>query len=265
VFAEPTINDFLDNLRWHLAGAMSRARAAIAHIKSDHASRGILQSGMTYQRIFAVVREEFEAGIETAFGELKRAARTTKLEPADLRQATLQCLANFMIEAKALIGSAKFRGFPSVTIDENERSLDQHLTFVTRQFDVGFFQPEEPQVPQVHNAINIGAMTGSTIQQGSPGAKQSVQFSLTVESARTALDAFEKAIQGVRIPPDILGEIVADVQTIKAQLSKPAPSMAIVQEAGRSLRAIVEGVAAGLLTSPVIAAAPALWSALGLG
>jgi hypothetical protein len=52
VFAEPTINDFLDNLRWHLAKAMTRAGESIARIKGDHAGGGILNSSMTYQRIF---------------------------------------------------------------------------------------------------------------------------------------------------------------------------------------------------------------------
>jgi hypothetical protein len=134
-----------------------------------------------------------------------------------------------------------------------------------RQFDVGFFEPLEPEVPRVHNAINIGAMTGSTIQQGSPGANQAVQFLLHIEPARAALAAFETAIQGTSMAPAMVDEIAADVQTIKAQLSKPAPSVSIIQEAGRSLRSVLEGVAGGLLTPAVMAAAPALWSALGLG
>jgi hypothetical protein len=264
MFAEPTINDFRENVRWHLAEAMTRAQGSIAAIKADHASRGILQSGMTYQRIFATVRDEFDAGTRTALGELKRAVRATKLDRDDLRQTTTQCLTDFENQAKALVRANLIRGVPSILVDQNLQSLDQHLTFVTRQFDVGFLDPREPEMPQVHNAINIGAMTGSTIQQGSPDARQTVQFSLVVESAQSALDAFEKAIQGVSVPSAAMVEIVADVQTIKAQLSKPSPSLPIVQEAGKSLRAIVEGVAAGILTSPVIAAAPALWSALGL-
>jgi hypothetical protein len=80
MFAEPTINDFRENVRWHLAEAMTRAQGSIAAIKADHASRGILQSGMTYQRIFATVRDEFDAGTRTALGELKRAVRATKLD-----------------------------------------------------------------------------------------------------------------------------------------------------------------------------------------
>ena len=59
-------------------------------------------------------------------------------------------------------------------------------------------------------------MTGSAIQQGSPGANQTVQFSLNIEPARIALGAFEAAVKGSTIPPAALGEIVADINTIKA-------------------------------------------------
>jgi hypothetical protein len=59
--------------------------------------------------------------------------------------------------------------------------------------------------------------------------------------------------------------VKGDLHTIAAQLSKTSPSLVVLQEAGRSLRNIVEGVAAGLMTPGVLAAATALWIALGLG
>jgi hypothetical protein len=106
---KPTLNDFRDNVRWHLAEAITGARTAIAHMMSEHAGRGILKSSATYRRKFAIVRQEFDAGTRIALGELRRAVRTTKLDRAELRRATLQCLANFAIEAKALIGANNVR------------------------------------------------------------------------------------------------------------------------------------------------------------
>src|SRR5580704_5959727 len=125
MFAQPTINDFLDNLRWHLAQAMKRAQASKAKILSEHASRGILQSSMTYQRVFEAVRQEFDAGIKTAFGELKRAIRITNLHRAELRQATVQCLENFALQVKAMVGADQFRRLVG-NADNDLRSLDQH-------------------------------------------------------------------------------------------------------------------------------------------
>jgi hypothetical protein len=106
LFAEPSITDFLENLRWQLGEAVKRAKGAIALINADHAKRGILHSSMTNQRITNAVKVEFDAGIEVAFGELKRAIRITKLDPKDLRQATLECLSTFLVEAKGLMASS---------------------------------------------------------------------------------------------------------------------------------------------------------------
>jgi hypothetical protein len=108
-------------------------------------------------------------------------------------------------------------------------------------------------------------MTGSAIQQGSPGAKQTVEFKVEIKTVEKALAAFESAIQTAELPPPKAAELMADVQTIKAQLAKPSPSGLIIQEAGKSLRNVVEGIAGGLLTPAVTAAGAALWSALGLG
>ena len=68
-------------------------------------------------------------------------------------------------------------------------SFDNHLSFALRQFDVGFTDPSEPEVPQMtNNSITVGNMTGN-IQQGSPGASQSFEFKLNVLSPRTHVHA----------------------------------------------------------------------------
>jgi hypothetical protein len=116
-----------------------------------------------------------------------------------------------------------------------------------------------------NNSITIGNMTGSAIQQGSPGANQTVEFKLEAHAVQSALAAFESAVTSAGLPSPKAAELMADVQTIKSQLAKPSPSTLIVQEAGKSLRNVVEGIAGGMLTPAVTAAAVALWSALGLG
>jgi hypothetical protein len=265
MFREPTINDFLDNVRWHLARAAERARRSVDTITAQLASKGVLQSGRAIIEIFGAVQTEFEAAIETVFGEVKRTINRTKLNRTDIRQAAISCLENFVIEMKSLTQADQYRRLAAQAVDERLNAIDRHLAFAIRQFDTGFFDPEEPERPNVNNSINIGSMTGSAIQQGSAGATQSVQFNLRVDEAKAALAAFDSAIRAVQLPRAQSHEVVADLQTIAAQLSKTSPSLTILQEAGRSLRNIVEGVAAGLMTPSVLAAAPALWNALGLG
>ena len=265
MFREPTLNDFLDNLRWHLNKASRNAVHAVNACRAQLASSGRLQSSAEIIMVFDAVRNEFDAGIETAFGELKRTIKRTTLDRIDLRDATVSCLENFRLEMEALTRADQYRSLAAQAVDERLMAFDQHLAFAIRQFDTGFFDPDEPERPNVSNSINIGTMTGSAIQQGSSAATQSVQFNLNIDEAKAAAAAFESAIRTAQLPQKQLDEVTADLHTIAAQLSKASPSVAILQEAGRSLRNIVEGVTAGLATPGVVAAAPALWSALGLG
>jgi hypothetical protein len=262
MFAEPHMNDFLDNIRWHLQRAADRGRTAVEELL---AKPGTLGSPRAALMIFDAVRKEYDAGIETALGELKRCARIAKLDRRELRQATVQCLENFRLEMKSITQSDKYRSFGNPTVEKLD-DFDQHLKFIVRQFDVGFLNPAEPEVPNVSdNSINIGSMHGSAIQQGSPHATQISHFNLNKDQARVALGALETALASLKLSGEIRDDISAELTTIRAQLSKSSPSHAILQQAGQSLRNVIEGITASLMTPAVIATAPALWSALNLG
>jgi hypothetical protein len=92
---------------------------------------------------------------------------------------------------------------------------------------------------------------------------------LNVEMINEALAAFETAVTSASLPPDTLADLSADISTIRAQLAKSSPNKGIIQEAGKSMRNIVEGIVGGMLTTPVttgvMTAAAMLWSALGIG
>ena len=138
------------------------------------------------------------------------------------------------------------------------------VKFALRQFDVGFRDPAEPETPPMANATNIGTMTGSVILQASPSATQTVEMKVGVMAISTALSTLEHELSKAQIGANAMTELSADIATIKAQLSKPSPSIRILQESGRSVRNIVEGITAGILTPETIAAVGALATALGL-
>jgi len=269
MFAEPTINDFQDNIRWHLDRALTDAVKALTRVKAEAVKTQALHSSRAVILTIEAVKKEFDVGIEKALGELRRTIRTTKLDRDELRQATMQCLMNFAESAKAITGADQFRTMvrageidkrlgARAEIDKRLELFDQDLQFMMRQFDVGLFNPQEPEVPQASNAININKMIGGAIQQGSPHATQIAE--INVSAARAALAKFEAAL-----PQETKSQAMPDIQTIRAQLSKPKPSHVIIQEAGKSLRNIVEGIGAGLMAPALATAALALWSALGLG
>jgi len=140
---------------------------------------------------------------------------------------------------KGLTAADRYVGSAGDIVRQKLREFDEHLYFTIRQFDTGFVDPQEP-------------------------ATQSVQFQMSIESVKTALDGFEAAIAAVELPSAQRDDISADILTIKAQLAKKRPTLSVLQEAGKSLRNIVEGVAAGIMTPGIVAAASALWNALGL-
>jgi hypothetical protein len=140
MFAEPAINDFIFNIRWHLGKALTNVRNRVGDIGASHAQRGLGMSGVVIAAIFADVQKEFEEGIADALGELKRAIRTTKLDRHELRQAALQCLENFTIGCKAATGADRFRSLPSMGdyIDRRLREFDEVLRFKIRNSMLAF-------------------------------------------------------------------------------------------------------------------------------
>jgi hypothetical protein len=65
MFAEPTINDFIFKIRWHLEQRLTNAQSKIAEAHGNAAQRGIGLSSTTWTTIFVYVRKEFEGGIDT--------------------------------------------------------------------------------------------------------------------------------------------------------------------------------------------------------
>jgi hypothetical protein len=266
MYAKPTIEDFLTWIDWHIDQADRGATRAVNDIRRKASAAGALRSGGTVTHCFEAVRTEFNSGVEKVLGELKRAVRTTELDRDQLRQHAVERLIGFAETAKATARTpeASAAGLEKIVVEQCS-AFDKHLTFAVRQFDVGFFDPAEPEVAVADNSINIGNMTGSNIAQASPGAKQSVEFNLNIEATEKALTAFEAALASASLPSKTLVELTADVSTIRAQLAKPSPSRLILQEAGRTLRNVVEGIGGGMLTPTAMTAAAALWAALGLG
>jgi hypothetical protein len=262
MFAQPHNNDFLALIDWHTEKALDRARRAVSDVRGEAARHGAINSSRAVINSFEAVRKEFDSGVESVLGELKRVIRTTTLDRNDLRQLAVQRLTNFAAAAQAIAQTpeASAMGMGDY-LRQQFAAMNQYLQFSIRQFDVGFFIPAEPEVPPVAgNSIVIGNMTGSTIQQGSPGAKQSVEITLNVEEMRKALEVFEAGLAASTVPREKIDQLTAELETIRAQLKKPSPSRLILREAGKSIRNIVEGVIGGMLAPEVMNAATVLWS-----
>jgi hypothetical protein len=124
-------------------------------------------------------------------------------------------------------------------------------------------EPAEPELPQVSKEVNISTMINSAVQQGSPEARQSQDVTIKVEEAKVAIAAIEAHMSTLKLPADELSNLQGELDTIKIQIAKPAPSHTILIEAAGTVRNIVEGAIGGMLTAPLMAAAVALGKALG--
>jgi hypothetical protein len=201
MFADPTVDDFLALIDSHIAKARERAAMAVADLRCQAAGHGTINSSRTVIFAWEAVRKEFVSGIETVLGELRRVIRKTKLDPGELRQHTGQRLTNFINGMEAIARIPEARLMPNYYKD-HVAAMNRHLQFSLRQFDVDFFIPNEPEVTNVSNTMNIDTMINSAIQQGSPGATQSQSVVIKVDEAKAAIAAIEAHCSNLNLPAD---------------------------------------------------------------
>jgi hypothetical protein len=105
-----------------------------------------------------------------------------------------------------------------------------------------------------YNNITIHHMEGGGIQQA--GAHSTQHQTITYNSKdfddlRQAIEILEQRIDELNLGADAKRKALAQVGTLKAQLSDE-PNPIIIKEAGRTLRNITEGAIGGLLAAAAI-------------
>lgn len=265
-YAQPSLDDFARAIEWHLDRSLSAARQRIGGIETSANARGMLRSGNTIIETFQAAHKEFEGGVDTALGELKRAIQTTELDKDRLRKITIEALSKYRDDLKGLTGHEKMRKWAPQAfsnIDGFLAEFDETLAFKTRQFEVGFFDPGEPEVPPVTNYMHVGHVSGGAVQQGTSHSTQNVT-TINIQVLPAAVAEFEKELTKASLPPNLAADIQADLETIKAQLKKPSPSNAVLKEVGHSLRSVLEGMTGGMLAPGALQAGQVLLGALGI-
>lgn len=116
----------------------------------------------------------------------------------------------------------------------------------------------------IGNLLSVAHMENSQIQQGTSQSSQEISFS---EDLKEELDRFlhtlRTELEKSDLDPGDRQDIDAERTTIEAQLSSRSPKPIIIKESLLSLKTILEGAAAGLLTTGVEKQIPALIDALG--
>ena len=93
-------------------------------------------------------------------------------------------------------------------------------------------------------------MEQSEIQQDTFKSTQSLLVSqLDLAKVKELIDSLSRNINRIGVDNEHMPELVADVQTIKAQLSSSKPKPSIIKESLSSMRTILEGAASSVLAS----------------
>jgi hypothetical protein len=127
-------------------------------------------------------------------------------------------------------------------------------------------RPNEPteHFPAAVNIINVQSMVGSVIQQAGHGSPQSAQLQQNDLDAVAAFVAeVRNNLNQLSLSVDRLQELESDIAALESQLSSVRPKSAIIREALKSVRNILEGAAGSVMAAALLAKFPqlaALWS-----
>lgn len=100
--------------------------------------------------------------------------------------------------------------------------------------------------------INVQNMNNSVIQQNSPGAVQNVTFNQEEKAdLKSFLEELKQSLEGLNLAVAEQNEILAEINTVEAQIDSPKPKSIILKESLKTMRSILESVAANVYT-PVL-------------
>ena len=120
----------------------------------------------------------------------------------------------------------------------------------------------KPDVPTEHFpagfAIYAGHITHSQIQQASPGATQLVLGEDKGQELKELVESLKESIDKLGLEREQQTDLLAQMQTIDAQMSCSRPSRTIIGESLRTARRILEEAAGGALAVGLIEAIKAL-------
>jgi hypothetical protein len=109
------------------------------------------------------------------------------------------------------------------------------------------------------NNVTAETILGPILQGGS----HSTQSAVTTINAAAVAEALGE-LRG-QLPQDLQQAIEHDAEAIRRQLAGAEPNRTILQEAGKSIRNIVEGAVGGALGGAIPTGLPLLLAAMGLG
>ena len=123
---------------------------------------------------------------------------------------------------------------------EEDGILGDGLSFSQREKEVA-------ERTSYHITNFYGTVQSSQIQQQTTNSSQVMNIQQTdLTGIQDFIQKLREEIDGLKLQPDVHGEINSDIPAIESQLRSPNPKQGIVMEGLASIRRILEGTAGGI-------------------
>jgi hypothetical protein len=117
--------------------------------------------------------------------------------------------------------------------------------------DQGFVSRKPTSLPAtqpVHAGVYVKTMIGSAVQSGTSNSTINMIGDFKSAEFAAFIENFKKEVASLDLSKDQKNEVYNDIATVQVQLQSPRPKHVIIIECLKSIRSIVEGVAANVLT-----------------
>lgn len=263
---EPDLIQYLEVRRSELETSLHSSRNQVlanASMKGTVQSGGTLQAGVAaMEGVFRDYIIDLAGVIDRWVGEHLPEARVREIVADHLRRSVED-----LATADTACG-APGRGIRGSALNAINGLVGQTKTRMLtriREFELGADRAK-PGAPSIVNIVHANNIIGGVVQAGGD-AMQANTVQLSAEAIGASLNHLLELVAATA--PDLKAQIEPDAATIRAQLTKAEPSSTIVQEAGRTIRAVVEGAAGGavgaVMTPGLVQALAAFSAAIGSG
>lgn len=249
------IGAFNDRVRRHVADALRQYRDEEKAVSHEMAAKGLGNSGPHLRRRVEVLRKWMVTLTDQCFEDVTRLPGTQSMHRIVHADFLADQLGGFLKQAEGDVLIFDPGPAASNAIKQEMRLIREGLEHDLRDFQAQLWRPRSQgkAASVTHNTVHVHGSTVGSIQQAGDNATQLATVHLNVGAVQTALDEFVSALDHSGVPDEIRSAAMIEIETIRPQLKKPTPNASIVREGLRTLRNIVEGVAAGLLANKLTA------------
>lgn len=235
---------------------------------AEYAMARQLNSGAMIRRRLELIKQYMIKGTDWSLSEIEDYCRRSRVARPDQKGFLDQALLRYLYQVvdASKVQSAQNPEFITRLLQTEIEAIRSMLGADLEEYQRGVWKPRlaPVQAPAVQHVVNVGGDLLGAVQQGE-GNVQHTSIVINRQEVAEIVSRLESAVAD--LPEHLRNELQPDLDTIRAQLQKPAPNNVILGEASKSLRNISEGMVAGAVMSApaVLHWVQALASAIGLG